>query len=539
MNGFDFLNGGACFIEIGDRSLWILHGEAGLEVPLERQPNGLLTPACREHLSSSLKSFLQRPAWQPRLRAWCAVGARGVSLRRLTLPPAPKSELQRLLRLQIESEFPLSPDELAWGCSWLDEFGDNSGSGRQELMVAAVRKETIESYAEVFADCGLWPIFTLAALARSALCPRLTGNQVVLEIGREHSELVSFENGVPVGLRSLPFGVEHPTALDSLKLALRKDWPGQKVFCLTATARQKEIAAGLANSASDGGACETVEFAPGPGRSAATLGLKASVERESGRALLVLQTREAKGGLAFAAPELRMWAALAALLLLGCLAFPFCEALLMKGHLSRKLAEARATRGTLTVIDRELSFLQYVRKNQSPYLDAIYLMANAAPSGTRIESLSITKRGEISMRGNLRDLQQVVQFRSKLIESGFFANVTVEEQTPTPDRQKVIVRMTAEWKPASARESLKLGPTPEEMEKIKALAKEAGGGAPPMMSGPFPMMPGMPAAMPAPGVPSRPAPGSEPSKPKSPRTNEADRVPRLPVNLPVRVEKKE
>lgn len=99
--------------------------------------------------------------------------------------------------------------------------------------------------------------------------------------------------------------------------------------------------------------------------------------------------------------------------------------------------------------------------------------------------------------------------------------------------------MTAEWKPASARESLKLGPTPEEMEKIKAQAKEAGGGAPPMMGGPFPMMPGMPAAMPAPGAPSRPAPGSAPPKAKSSRTNEADRAPGLPVNLPVRVEKKD
>ena len=32
-------------------------------------------------------------------------------------------------------------------------------------------------------------------------------------------------------------------------------------------------------------------------------------------------------------------------------------------------------------------------------------------------------------------------------DSGFFANVTVEEQTPTPDRQRVNVRISAQEKP--------------------------------------------------------------------------------------------
>src|SRR5439155_26316122 len=95
--------------------LKVLDGEDGLELSLERLENGRLTPACRERLTSSLRLFLKRHKWRPRPRSVCAIGARGVSLRRLSLPASSKEELDRVLMLQIEREFPLSPDELAWG----------------------------------------------------------------------------------------------------------------------------------------------------------------------------------------------------------------------------------------------------------------------------------------------------------------------------------------------------------------------------------------------------------------------------------------
>jgi hypothetical protein len=333
----------------------------------------------------------------------------------------------------------------------------------------------------------------------------------VLEIGRDQSELMSFDQGAPVALRILPWGAENLTAMDSLAAAIKSNGSGQQLYVTGNSPQPKEFAARVAESFGNGMVCEAVEVPPGAGQSAAIQGLKHAVEKEAARRLLVLEIKEAKNGMALAQPVLRKWAALAALLLLGCLLFPYAEALLLKSRLSKKLSVAKASRGTLATIDQELSFLQYLKQNQSPYLDALYLMANATPGGMRIDSLSMDRRGEISMRGNLRDLQQVVQFRSKLIESGFFANVTVEEQTPTPDRQKVIVRLTAQWKPASARESLKIGPTPEEMEKIKATAKEGGSGGFPMMGSPFPMMPGMP------GMPSPPPPGmGEPPPPSAP-----------------------
>ena len=109
------MNSTCAYLEIGQSSLKALRGEAGLELPLERLPNGRLSEACQEKLILTLQGFLKQELWQPRLKAWCAVGARGVSLRRLTLPPVTKESLRQLLLLQIESEFPLPPEALAWG----------------------------------------------------------------------------------------------------------------------------------------------------------------------------------------------------------------------------------------------------------------------------------------------------------------------------------------------------------------------------------------------------------------------------------------
>ena len=69
MKGFDFMNSAPPLIEISPSCLRVHQGGAGLDLPLERLPNGKLTPACRERLITGLKAFLKRPAWQPRLRA--------------------------------------------------------------------------------------------------------------------------------------------------------------------------------------------------------------------------------------------------------------------------------------------------------------------------------------------------------------------------------------------------------------------------------------------------------------------------------------
>jgi hypothetical protein len=112
-------------------------------------------------------------------------------------------------------------------------------------------------------------------------------------------------------------------------------------------------------------------------------------------------------------------------------------------------------------------------------LDALFVLAKSAPPGARFDALTMDKRGEISFHGVMQNGMQVTDFRSKLIASGFFSIVTVEEQTPTPDRQRVNLRMTALWKSADARAGLTIGPTADEIKQAKAGKDNGGGGGMP------------------------------------------------------------
>jgi hypothetical protein len=115
----------------------------------------------------------------------------------MSLPASGREELQRLLPLQIEREFPLSPELLAWGAQNVNGVKAQPGGPmpKQELLVAAVKKDSLEEYAAIISACGATPVFTLAALARSYLCPQPPGLYTVLSLGRTGSELITIESG--------------------------------------------------------------------------------------------------------------------------------------------------------------------------------------------------------------------------------------------------------------------------------------------------------------------------------------------------------
>jgi type II secretory pathway component PulL len=488
--GFDLLS--RLYLEIGQSSLKMLDGDDGLELSLDRQENGRLTPACRERLVSSLRVFLKKQGWRARRRAYCAIGARGVSLRRVTLPACSKEELQRLLLLQIEREFPLSPDELAWGYQQLGQKHptSNGNPAGQELLVVAVKKEVLQEYADILAACGVTPIFTLAALARSSLCPQAPSSFAVLEVGRKQSELISFEKGVPSAIRILPWGGENITRalekslelnhlqaeelklqwdrghlsnveprekiqaavdseLTSLAGAIQPSWLGQKLYVSGKSSRLAELAPRLASAIRGKTECERINVSGGEGCSAAILGLKRSCEETANGEPLILHLNSSRENESSARPMQWKLAVLAALLLFGLFSIRYVEAFVQKPRLARSIVQIKSYREKLPKIDRELSFLQYLKTNQPPYLNPIFVLANSAPPGSRIESLSMNRRGDLSFRAGMQNSQQVVDFRSKLIESGLFATLSVEEQTPTPDRQKIVVRMVGQWKPLS------------------------------------------------------------------------------------------
>jgi hypothetical protein len=519
VNGFNANNGATLYLEIGQGALRVLKGESGLEIPLERLENGRLTEPCKERVAAALRNFLKRPAWQPRLRALCAINARGVSLRQITLPVASGDELRRLLLLQIESEFPMAPEELVWGYRQLETKAQvvSGTGGRQTLLVAAVKKEVLEQYSGLLTSCGISAVFTLAALARGFLCSPLHGSYAMLDIGRSQAELTIFENNAAVSVRVLQWGAEHFSEpgtsgqfIDSLVTALRNNRNVRKVYLTGEGVRDAAAARRMAGALEVLADCERIETPSGVGHSATMAGLKKAVERDGGASLLTMQAKEAVAGRGGMQPAMAKWIARAAALLVLVLVFPYLEALIMKPRLARKISDLENSRDRLTTIDREWSFLQYLKKNQPPYLDAVYLMANAAAKGARFDSISMNRRGDVSFKGTMQNSQQVADFRAKLINSGFYSNVVVEEQTPPPQpfEQKVTLRISAQWKSEAAREALTLGPSTDEFEKLRMAAKEAHfAQPPPMMGNPFPFP--MPSAAPPP-MAGPPGPSARP-----------------------------
>ena len=120
---------------------------------------------------------------------------------------------------------------------------------------------------------------------------------------------------------------------------------------------------------------------------------------------------------------------------------------------------------------------------------------------THLDGLSLGRHQQISIRLKMANAQQVSDFRSKLLDSGWFTNVMVEEQTPQPDR-RVIVRMTADLKPAESRKPIVPEPPGKKNDQPRPGGNEPDFGGPPPE--PFMMPPSEPMGMPAQMAPGAP-----------------------------------
>ena len=57
-----------------------------------------------------------------------------------------------------------------------------------------------------------------------------------------------------------------------------------------------------------------------------------------------------------------------------------------------------------------------------------------------MESIAMNHHGEVSLRGTLQNSQQVTDFRSKLIGSGLFSTVSVDEQGKVSDAKATSIK---------------------------------------------------------------------------------------------------
>lgn len=454
MKTVSLLNAPTVYVEIGPDSLKARHGTEQTEAPLERGPDGRLTASGKEKALATLKSFLKTRSWLPRSRAWCAINSRGVSLRRLSIPGGNREEFHQRLLLQIEAEFPLSPDELAWGSQPLGPQKPMNGTlERQDLLVAAVKKEVLADYDELLRACGLEPVFLLTATARRSLVNQPADSFAMLDVGPRQSELTIFENSVPAASRIVfwegkdaanPSNAEVDTLAQSIKAGLPRT-----TLYLSGTGLSKDFTERLAWSLGTGCKCERLDLPQSDSRFAALAGMQRLTATNSAPPLVIRMEQASAPAAATTVLDWKTWGQRIGLLLAAALLLPYVEALLLKPHLEKKVADFKVEAERLKVIDREKDFLETLKLSQPPYLDVLYVFSKSVPPGTRFDTLSLNSHGEVSLRCSFHDGQQVADFRNKLITSGFFTNVVVEEQSPTPDHQKVNVRISAQEKGAA------------------------------------------------------------------------------------------
>lgn len=427
----------AC-IELQEQAGHVMHGDQGWVVPLAETGGAIVDPA--------------RPATGGR-PVLCLIPARGATLRRLSLPAAARENPARLLALQIEAQFPLPPGELAWGFAALPS-GPETGALR-EFLVVALRKSLLDEHAarltRILPNAGATAVFSLAALARRGAAPRAGGAFGILEVGEQRSELITFDDRGPVSLRVILWGGAQAEDTDALARLL--DLPAGAKLYLSASdpAVQSSLLSIAARLSAPGGTVCEVLGTGGAGKTAATRGAQRLAEQGDG--ILSLRPDVETAAPSVPARNWR-WAMAAAGLLLLSFALRYAEPMLFRSGVSKRLAEVTRYRGSLPEIERELNFLEYIRSNQPPCLDTLAVIAQATSPGLKLDSLSVARRGDVSFRGMAPNPQAPGQMRAKLIESGFFSKVTVEEQTPAPQGQNVTFRISAMLRPEEERKPL-------------------------------------------------------------------------------------
>lgn len=441
----DIFNPPPITIEITHASLRVMRDAAGIELPLQRGTDGRLAVACRKEVIAALRQFTARQKWQPHVRALCGIGAHGVSFRKIGLPPA-GDNFDGILRLQIEKEFPLPPDELAWA-----QLKSAHGVGPGESMIVAVRKQVIDDYRGVFLEAGVRADFTLSVFARELLCSWPEAPHALLEVEGTHCELAWFDAGRPAGIKVIPAGRDVAAAITVATSA--------KILCLSGEPAAQTAISEKLSAVFD---CRPLHVPKATGVSAATMGLQKALQENIPLPLLQSSRAPAKMSLGFSREDFlrgengRRLAVAGALLIL-LLLLPFAEALLFRPFLGLKLrAVQRRHDNFVAIVDPEMHFFQALKQRQPPYLDVMYLIAQSAAPGLAVTSFMMNEQGDIALTVTVQNPQQVSDFRAHLIATGFFSNITAEDQSMTPGQPKINVRMTAHLRPPSDRTPVKI-----------------------------------------------------------------------------------
>ena len=489
--------GSDILVDLGQTSLKVLEGDRGLEVALNRTPQGRLTGEARSAIQKAMASFLRTSPRRGR-SALCALPAGGVSVRRFTLPPASREATRRLLKLQMEQAFPIPPEDLAWG---FRIYGSRNGFLRnerptpQEVAVLALRREVLEDHVALFSGIGLDPVFTLGALAASRLCPLNLAAFTLVDIGRCHTEWLRFQHGKPVQVKTFHWGGESVTEAITTTLHLGRDEAEQRKIDLSADSggpdsglqaciedavaplarflieplpgrgrdgeneapemnylvgggsRLAGLESILASALGEAVPVKVLESRRSEGHSAVTLGLRIMDKGQEEQPLIQFRTRagngvEDTGGNAMAP---RPWILAAVGLVLLVLVLRYVPPLWKLGGLRDHISRTEAALDALPPMGKDLDFMATLDRSRVPVLEVLTVFGRVAPPEAVLQDFTLDARGQVSLKVQLKPTE-VNDLRTRLTQSGWFSDVILQDLKRAPKR-KVIIRLTARMTP--------------------------------------------------------------------------------------------
>ena len=384
--------------------------------------------------------------------------------------------------------------------------GKESRDGLRDVIFAAMRREILEDYEALIRSAGLSPSFTVGALAAAKICPPMEGPWCLLDLGRTHSELLFLDGEKPVAVRTIFWGgasvteaiarsygideseaesikkrwaesprgdfiVTDPLSDDSVAAAaheslrslgkLVRDALQGEVFSTSGaqpaairlvggSALLPTVAAEIQEALGDTIQVAAIEVPLGPGRSAVTVGLAGAEQEGTDPPLTFLPAARRRDT---ARKKVRLsssfWIGAVTTLALVSLCLRYGLPLARLPGLQGRLDTARTQLASLPNIDRELGFLDLVSSSQTPFLEAMVAMSQSAPQGTLLESLSMTRLGEVAIQGKASSFEAANEFRAKLARSGWFGQIVIQDQAPSKEQGKVEFRMSARLKPGA------------------------------------------------------------------------------------------
>jgi len=133
-----------------------------------------------------------------------------VIIKHLTLPVVPKEEILGAAKWQLREETPFDLEGAAAGWQVVEEYTDEDGAKKNEIVFAVAGKETIGKFLSIAKDCNLEPIcitsgpFNYASILNALHIDKARA-QAVLDVGCRKAMLCIYVDGKLKFIRVLPF----------------------------------------------------------------------------------------------------------------------------------------------------------------------------------------------------------------------------------------------------------------------------------------------------------------------------------------------